>query len=157
MHTVWEARFFTLTFMIFIFICLLVTVLSVILFIKIHKAFVRCACVIAFAFSLIFMSFSLLSRYDEWCYSKNNQLIVEGKIENFISGNNGAESFIVNGTQFAYPISDSLIGYNITQRDYGSVIDGNGQYVRLYFYSRDGVNIIVKIDAYKTQNSKRLL
>lgn len=155
MQTVWQARILSSTFITSIIICILIITLCIIVFIRINRKYavlVRCICGIVVLVVFLFAVNGVVSTCNEWKYAQHNQFVIEGTIENFVSGENGAESFTINGTTFSYPISDSLIGYNIPQRDTGSVIIGEGQYVRLTCYSRSGVNVIIKIEACDNNN-----
>ena len=78
---------------------------------------------------------------------QNHKTVAEGTITDFSTGQKGTESFYVNGVLFSYPTENGgLYGYANPKRDGFSVIDGNGQYVRLTYYYLNGVNNIVKIE-----------
>lgn len=149
MLTVWEARILSSSFITSIIICAVIIALCTIVYVKIdckHTVFVRRICCIIILVTLLFVTNGIASTCIEWKYAQHNQFVIEGIIENFMSGPNGAESFTINGQAFSYPISNNLIGYDIPKRDKGSVITGEGQYVRLTYYYRSGVNIIIKIE-----------
>ena len=73
-------------------------------------------------------------------------MTVEGEVENFQYDLNGADSFLINGVNFSYPVMESSIGYDIPKREKNSVIEAEGQYVNITYYSKNGVNIITKIE-----------
>ena len=77
-----------------------------------------------------------------------NYNIVEGETENFIpmpKGENGKESFKVNGIPFEY--CDYIItkGFHQTSLNNGP-IRKNGQQVRITYYTIDNENLILKIE-----------
>ena len=87
----------------------------------------------------------------EWNFMQDNQQLIEGEIENFLTGQNGSESFYVGEEYFCYPSSDNgLYAYDIPKRNGNSVIIGEGQFVRLTYYKFNGVNNICKIEVRKT-------
>lgn len=149
MLTVWEARILSSSFITSIIISALIIVVCTIVFVKIdskHTSLVRCICCVIVFVTVLFVANGISSTCIEWKYAQHNQSVTEGIIEDFVSGPNGAENFTINGILFSYPTSNNLIGYNIPKRDKGSVITGEGQYVRLTYYCRSGVNIIIKIE-----------
>ena len=149
--TVWEARFFTFELVFTIFVCIVLICLSIYIFIKKpskYTVLIRSFCSAFFISSLLFLAFSLVTSYQEWNYMQNHKTVVEGTITDFSTGQNGTESFYVNGVLFSYPTENGgLYGYATPQRDGFSVINGNGQYVRLTYYYLNGVNNIVKIES----------
>lgn len=149
MQTVWEVRILSSSFVTSIIICALIIAMCIILCVKTsskHTILIRRICSIIVFVMVLFVANGISSTYTEWIYAQNNKSATEGIIENFVSGPNGAESFTINGVAFSYPSSNNLIGYNIPKRDRGSVITGEGQYVRLTYYCRSGENIIIKIE-----------
>lgn len=152
MQTVWEARFLNSQFVLTMACCVAIMVVSVILFIKGHDTYdglVRCVCVISFAVVSLFCISSLSSAREDWRYAQTHQLVVEGVIENFITGENGSDSFSVEGVYFwCTPVDNNLFAYTLTTRDEGSVIEGNGQYVRLTYCTQNDLNSILKIETY---------
>lgn len=150
MQTVWEARFLNSQFLTAMAISIVVIIMSIVLFVKIHNAYtglIRCACIIVFVLAFVFCISTLFSAYDDWHYAKNNQFVVEGIVENFSTGNNGSDSFSVNGVYFlCTPVDNNLFAYTLSKRDPGSVINENGQYVRLTYCSQNGLNGILKIE-----------
>lgn len=157
MLTVWEAHILSSSFIESAIICTLIIVFAAMIYVKIrckHTALVRLGCCVIALSTLLVMVNGIVSTYTQWRYAQHNQCVVEGSIENFVSDQNGAESFTVNGQFFSYPTSNHLIGYDIPQRDRGSVITGEGQYVRLTYYCRSGVNIIIKIETSDSQDDR---
>ena len=149
MQIVWEARFFSTELIMLIFCCLLTITISVIFFIKKsnkHPVISRCISAVVFVLALEFLVSSCIFAIDDWNFAKNNRIVVEGTVENFSGGNNGADSFTVNGVYFSLPDADSnLYAYDCARRD-GGVIYGNGQNVRLTYCVQNGVNSILKIE-----------
>jgi len=77
--------------------------------------------------------------------------IVEGKVANFSPYNNldqRHESFEISGICFSYSDYDKIYGYSKTSKN-GGIINSNGQYFRICYYSMDGHNIICKIEGVK--------
>lgn len=150
MQTVWEAEFPSADFILSVIISLAVMLLAVAVFFKkkkSHPVFVRCVCAAVFLAAASFLVFIIPYSHSEWRYAQEHLLTVEGEIEHFSAGPNGSEHFSVQNVYFSYPSEEGgLFGYNIPKRDRGSVIEGNGQYVRLTYYSLEGVNSILKIE-----------
>lgn len=151
MQTVWESCIFSSSFVSSIIICILIIAICIIISIRIngkHSILVRCTCGIVVFMILLIAANGVASTCNEWKYAQLNHLVIEGTIENFVSGANGAESFTVSGVSFSYPFPNNLVGYDTPKRERGSVITGEGQYVRLTYYRRSGINIIIKIETY---------
>lgn len=74
--------------------------------------------------------------------------IIEGKVENFhpmpYEGHD-MESFTVKGIYFEYSDFVSDYGFNNTS-SHGGPIKHNGQEVRLFYFNKDGLNHIIKIE-----------
>jgi len=150
MQTIWEAQIVSSKVIVLIFLSVLLLFLSVMGFLRAKGTYVliaRTLCVIIFIFILDFDFVAIRTVVDEQQYAQAHQKKIEGMITDFVSESNGAESFSVNGVHFSYPISDSVMGYDLTVRDKDSVIRGNKQYVRLTYYTRDDVNVIIKIES----------
>ncbi len=150
MQTVWQAQLFSAEYIGFTIGSVVVALLCVVIFLKYNMKYclpvkICCIVVVAIIFCMNIMNFCF--RLEEWNYANDHLMVVEGRVVDFNSGQNGAESFCIDDVEFSYPISSNLIGYDTPKRDKGSVISGNGQHVRLTYYNRDQVNIIVKIEA----------
>lgn len=103
MKTVWEAQFLTLELVFTIILCIFFMSLSLYIFIK--KPFkytnlIRSLCMIVLISAILFSTFSLLVSYREWDYLQTHVSTVEGTITDFSTGQNGTESFYVNGVFF---------------------------------------------------------
>ena len=154
MQTIWEARFYSSEYLYFIFITCSIILLCIIVFLKYgnnHTMHIKLGCIAVIVLTLCINIFNYSCRLDEWKYAKQNLTSIEGSIDNYVSEQNGAESFSIGSVSFSYPVSDSLIGYDLTRRDFGHVIKGNGQYVRITYYCQNGVNIIYRIDEFNPQ------
>ena len=146
MQIVWEATLITPSLVTVITICVLILCLCVFLFMK-PRILVRCLCVVVILMTLSFLVFSIFLSYDEWTYAQNNQKIVEGEIHGFSGGANGSDSFYVGDVYFyCSPAECNIYAYTIPKRDPNSVIDGNGQYVRITYCEKNGVNSITRIE-----------
>jgi uncharacterized membrane protein YraQ (UPF0718 family) len=150
MQTVWEARFFNYHFFITIIISIIVMIVSVVLFIKkhnVHLVLIRVVCSILFILTVSFFLNSLYTAYYDWQYAKKNSFVVEGIVEDYSTGNNGSDSFLVDDVFFyCTPIDNNLFAYTLTKRDKNSVIDGDGQWVRITYCTQNGLNSILKIE-----------
>lgn len=150
MQTIWEAQIVSSKVIVPMLLSAFVLFISVVVFLRNRGAYVlivRTLCVIIFISILSFDFVAIRTVVNEQQYAQIHQKKIEGMITDFVSESNGAESFSVNGVHFSYPISDSVMGYDLTVRDKDSVIRGNTQYVRLTYYTRDDVNVIIKIES----------
>lgn len=71
-----------------------------------------------------------------------------GEVNNFRfagGANDRYESFEVNGVKFRYHWISNKIGYHSLCKE-GGVICGNGQKVRILYYSKNEENLMLKID-----------
>ena len=150
MHTVWEAQFFNSHLVTAMIVVIVIMSLVVVLFVKkytAHTLLIRSVCVVVFLLTLSFLVLTLLSAVDDWKYAQNNQLLVEGIIEDYSTGDNGSDSFFVQNVYFwCTPIDNNLYAYTYTKRDPQCVIQGNGQYVRITYCVQNGLNCILKIE-----------
>lgn len=113
-----------------------------------HTTLIYGACVFGVFITLSFIATTLLSATKDWEYAQNNNTVIEGIIEDYITGNNGSDYFCVNGVEFlCTPIDNNLFAYTYTQRDSKCVLTGNGQYVRITYCTQNGLNGIIKIEA----------
>ncbi len=150
MKTVWEAQVFSTGVIFFLIVSLIAILYCTYFLIKSRstpewgKGKMICILVIV-ALALINLQ-SIVDRYTELQYAHRNSTTVEGEVENFQYGLNGADSFSVNGVNFSIPVMESSIGYDIPKRERNSVIEAEGQYVNITYYSKNGENIIVKIE-----------
>ena len=75
--------------------------------------------------------------------------IAEGKISNYKpidpSKHESLESFLLNGIQFAYSDYHRISGYHHACAN-GGIICVENQEVRLSYYTREGLNYIIKIE-----------
>lgn len=163
METVWEAKVLSPIVMLFLIISLIVVFYCVwfLLKSKLTASPMRTkiiSSVIIFVLVLINIQ-SIGDRCYEMQYAERNQMLVEGTVENFQYYTNGSDSFSVSGVYFSYPTSQSAIGYDIPKRDNNSVIQHEGQHVRITYYTKDGSNIITRIEtiAEETDASDSLL
>lgn len=150
MDKVWEAQIFSTGVVLFLIISLIVILYCACFLIKSHadsaprKHKIVCGIIIA---ALAIINFQNISdRYREIQYANRNALIVEGYVENLQCDTNGADSFSVDDIYFSYPTLESSIGYDIPNREKGSLIKHDGQYVTITYYSQNGVNIITRIE-----------
>lgn len=88
-----------------------------------------------------------------------NYEVVEGSVENFTPmpyGGHAKESFYVNGAYFEYSDYEITGGFNNTA-SHGGPIKGNGQKVRISYYSkRNRSNIILILETEKKDDSASL-
>ena len=103
MRTAWETHFFNAHLVTAIIVSILVLALVIVLFFKKHTAhsfLLRSICVVVFLLTLSFSISTLCSAIEDWNYAQNNQLVVEGIIENYSTGGNGSDSFYVKNVYF---------------------------------------------------------
>ncbi len=150
MKTVWEAQVFSTGVIVFLIVSLIAILYCTYFLIKSRSTpewgAGKIVCVVLIAVLALINLQSIIDRYTELQYARRNSTTVEGKVENFQYGVNGADSFSVNGVHFSYPAIESSIGYDIPKRERNSVIEAEGQYVNITYYSKNGVNIITKIE-----------
>ena len=157
METVWEAEIFSPIVILFLVISLIVVFCCVwfLLKSKLTASPTRTKIisgVIIFVLVLINVQ-NIGDRYYEMQYAERNQTVVEGTVENFEYYTNGADSFSIGEVYFSYPTIQSSIGYDIPKRENNSVISHEGQYVRITYYTKDGVNIITRIETMAEQQT----
>ncbi len=150
MKTVWEAQVFSTGVIAFLIVSLIVILYCTYFLIKSRSnpewGVGKIVCIVLIAALALVNLQSIIDRYTELQYAHRNSTTVEGEVENFQYGLNGADSFSVNGVHFSYPVIESSIGYDIPKRERSSVIEAEGQYVNITYYSKYGVNIIIKIE-----------
>ena len=150
METVWEAKVFSTGIILFLIVSVIVTLYCIYFLIKSRSTpewgVGKIVCIVLIAVLALINLQSIIDRYTELQYAHRNSTTVEGEVENFQYGINGADSFSVNGVDFSIPVMESSIGYDIPKREKNSVIEAEGQYVNITYYSKYGVNIIIKID-----------
>ena len=150
METVWEAKVFSTGIILFLIVSVIVTLYCICFLIKSRSTpkwgVGKIVCIVLIAVLALINLQSIIDRYTELQYAHRNSTTVEGEVENFQYGINGADSFSVNGVDFSIPVMESSIGYDIPKREKNSVIEAEGQYVNITYYSKYGVNIIIKID-----------
>ena len=150
METVWEAQVFSTGVIVFLIVSLIVILYCTYFLIKSRSTpewgVGKIVCIVLIAVLVLINLQSIIDRYTELQYAHRNSTTVEGEVENFQYGINGADSFSVNGVNFSYPVMESSIGYDIPKREKNSVIKAEGQYVNITYYSKYGVNIIIKIE-----------
>lgn len=150
MEKVWEAKVFTTGVILFLIFSLIIVLCCVYFLIKSQSVsnFERgkIVCIVVLAVLLIINLQNISDRYNEIKYAERNSMVVEGQVENLQYYTNGADSFSVNGVFFSYPTSESAIGYNIPKREKNSIIQYEGQYVYITYYSKNEVNIITRIE-----------
>lgn len=151
MQILWEAKLFSLEYTVDLIMALLVMLLCVVgikKFNRCHKRWAEVVCIVAVFLILHMFILNFCSRLKEWQYANNNLMSVEGEVVDFDIGQTGPESFSINGVAFCYPVADptALIAYDITQREHGSVITGDGQYLRVTYYCMGGKNFIFRIE-----------
>ena len=149
MDKVWEAQIFSTGVVLFLIISLIVILYCACFLIKSRAVSAsrkhKIVCGIIIAVLAIINLQNINDRYREFQYANRNAMIVEGHVENLQCDTNGADSFSVNDIYFSYPTMESSIGYDIPNREKGSMIKHDGQYVTITYYSKNGVNIITKI------------
>ena len=78
-----------------------------------------------------------------------NVHIEEGEISNYkpidTSNHGSFESFLLNGVKFAYSDYHRISGYHHACAN-GGVICAEGQAIRISYYTKEGLNYIVKIE-----------
>ncbi len=88
---------------------------------------------------------------------KTQQLV--GKVENYksidINDHMSTESFSINGVKFFYSDYHKITGYHHACAN-GGVICENGQLLKLDYFEKDNINLIVKIYVPKGWKSKQL-
>ena len=150
METVWEAKVFSTGIILFLIVSVIVTLYCIYFLIKSRSTpewgVGKIVCIVLIAVLALINLQSIIDRYTELQYAHRNSTTVEGEVENFQYGINGADSFSVNGVDFSIPVMESSIGYDIPKREKNSVIEAEGQYVNITYYSKYGVNIIIKIE-----------
>ena len=150
METVWEAKVFSTGIILFLIVSVIVTLYCIYFLIKSRSTpewgVGKIVCIVLIAVLAFINLQSIIDRYTELQYAHRNSTTVEGEVENFQYGINGADSFSVNGVDFSIPVMESSIGYDIPKREKNSVIEAEGQYVNITYYSKYGVNIIIKIE-----------
>lgn len=150
METVWEAKVFSTGIILFLIVSVIVTLYCIYFLIKSRSTSEwgvgKIVCIVLIAVLALINLQSIIDRYTELQYAHRNSTTVEGEVENFQYGINGVDSFSVNGVDFSIPVMESSIGYDIPKREKNSVIEAEGQYVNITYYSKYGVNIIIKID-----------
>ena len=149
MTTLWEAKVFSDETIGFLAISIIVSFYVIFLFKKINtfsqSNVSKIVGVSIVSLLLIFNILNIRDRFSEMNYAKQNSLTVEGEVENFEYYTNGSDSFTCDGIYFSYPSLESSIGYDIPKRDKKSVINYEGQYVYITYYTRNEENIIIKI------------
>lgn len=150
METVWEAKVFSTGIILFLIVSVIVTLYCIYFLIKSRSTSEwgvgKIVCIVLIAVLALINLQSIIDRYTELQYAHRNSTTVEGEVENFQYDLNGADSFSVNGVDFSIPVMESSIGYDIPKREKNSVIEAEGQYVNITYYSKYGVNIIIKIE-----------
>ena len=150
METVWEAQVFSTGVIVFLIVSLIVILYCAYFLIKSRSTpewgVGKIVCIVLIAVLALINLQSIIDRYTELQYAHRNSTTVEGEVENFQYNLNGTDSFSVNGVNFSYPVMESSIGYDIPKREKNSVIEAEGQYVNITYYSKYGVNIIIKIE-----------
>ena len=150
METVWEAKVFSTGIILFLIVSVIVTLYCTYFLIKSRSnpewGVGKIVCIVLIAVLALINLQSIIDRYTELQYAHRNSTTVEGSVENFQYDLNGADSFSVNGVDFSIPVMESSIGYDIPKREKNSVIEAEGQYVNITYYSKYGVNIIIKIE-----------
>ena len=150
METVWEAQVFSTGVIVFLIVSLIVILYCTYFLIKSRSTSEwgvgKIVCIVLIAVLALINLQSIIDRYTELQYAHRNSTTVEGEVENFQYDLNGADSFSVNGVDFSIPVMESSIGYDIPKREKNSVIEAEGQYVNITYYSKYGVNIIIKIE-----------
>lgn len=150
METVWEAKVFSTGIILFLIVSVIVTLYCIYFLIKSRSTpewgVGKIVCIVLIAVLALINLQSIIDRYTELQYAHRNSTTVEGEVENFQYDLNGADSFSVNGVDFSIPVMESSIGYDIPKREKNSVIEAEGQYVNITYYSKYGVNIIIKIE-----------
>ena len=150
METVWEAQVFSIGVITFLIISLIVVLYCTYFLIKSRSTpewgVGKIVCIVLIAVLTLINLQSIIDRYTELQYAHRNSITVEGSVENFQYDLNGADSFSVNGVNFSYPVMETSIGYDIPKREKNSVIEAEGQYVKITYYNKSGVNIITKIE-----------
>ena len=150
METVWEAKVFSTGIILFLIVSVIVTLYCIYFLIKSRSTpewgVGKIVCIVLIAVLALINLQSIIDRYTELQYAHRNSTTVEGSVENFQYDLNGADSFSVNGVDFSIPVMESSIGYDIPKREKNSVIEAEGQYVNITYYSKYGVNIIIKIE-----------
>lgn len=150
MQTVWKAHFVNSQTLLVIACSFALIFISIVLFVKSHGTYsktIRCVCVILLVLTISFDVSSFFSARNDWQYAQANQYVVEGVIEDYCTGNNGSDSFSVNGIYFlCTPVDNNLFAYTLTSRDRGCVIEGDGQHVRVTYCTQNGLNAILRIE-----------
>ena len=150
MEKIWEASIFSTGVIVFLIISLIVILYCVCFSIKSRSApdleKEKIISIVIIAILTVINFQCIYDRYIELQYARRNSIVVEGEVENFHYDINGADSFSVNGVYFSYPVIETSIGYDIPKREKNSVIEHEGQYVKITYYTKSGVNIIIKIE-----------